>query len=151
LVAVSTRDGVNLTASRLAKERFGVPNLIALGGDPDLAAQMSNQGLRVVQPQLATALALEGALHFPAAFDMLASHTDNVDVREAMLDNPRLNGLPMRRVHLPGDALVIGLRRKGDVLVPHGNTRLQRGDILMLVGHPDALREAKVLLCPPCE
>jgi trk system potassium uptake protein TrkA len=57
----------------------------------------------------------------------------------------------MRRVHLPGDSLVIGLRRKGDVLVPHGDTRLQRGDILMLVGHPDALHEAKALLCPPCE
>jgi Trk K+ transport system NAD-binding subunit len=101
-----------------------------------------------VQPQLAMALALEGALHFPAAFDMLADHTDGVEVREVTLNNPRLDRRPLQRIRLPGDALVLGLRREGEVLVPHGNTTVRQGDVLMLVGHPDELRQAMAWLNP---
>ncbi|UCC87286.1 MAG: cation:proton antiporter [Anaerolineales bacterium] len=150
LVALSTQDETNLAACRLAGETFGIPHRVALIADPALAAQLEEPGTRVVQPQLATALALEGALHFPAAFDMLANHTDGVDVREGVFSNPRLDGLPLQRIQLPGDVLVLGLRRGEDVLVPHGDTVLRQGDILMLVGHPDSLHEAMAWLCPSC-
>jgi Kef-type K+ transport system membrane component KefB len=148
LVAISEQDETNLAACRLACEMFGVPHRVILVSDPTLAAQINGQGTRVVQPQLAMALALEGALHFPAAFDMLANHTDGVEVREVVLNNPRLDRRPLQRIRLPGDALVLGLRREGEVLVPHGNTPLRRGDVLMLVGHPDELRQAMAWLNP---
>jgi CPA2 family monovalent cation:H+ antiporter-2 len=150
LVALGARDETNLAACRLAVETFGIPHRVALIADPTLAAQLEEPGTRVVQPQLATALALEGALHFPAAFDMLANHTDGVDVREGVFSNPRLDGLPLQRIQLPGDVLVLGLRRGEDVLVPHGDTVLRQGDVLMLVGHPDGLHEAMAWLCPSC-
>jgi Kef-type K+ transport system membrane component KefB/Trk K+ transport system NAD-binding subunit len=151
LVAASALDEMNLAACRLAGEKYGVPNRIARVSDPAIAAQMSDQNIRVVQPQLATALALEGALHFPAAFDMLTDHTDGVEVREGVFNNPRLDGLPLRRIQLPGEALVLGLRRHGDLLVPDGHTVLRQGDVLMLVGHPDALHQAMAWLCPTCD
>ena len=56
-----------------AQERFNIPNIIALTSDPSLAWEMRTQGVRVVQPQLATVLAMEGAVNFPATFDMLAN------------------------------------------------------------------------------
>jgi CPA2 family monovalent cation:H+ antiporter-2 len=148
LVAISEQDETNLAACRLACEVFDVPHRVILVSDPTVAAQINGQGTRVVQPQLAMALALEGALHFPAAFDMLADHTDGVEVREVALNNPRLDRRPLQRIRLPGDALVLGLRREGEVLVPHGNTTLRRGDVLMLVGHPDELRQAMAWLNP---
>ena len=42
----------------------------------------------------------------------------------------------------PGDALVMGLRRRGEVLVPRGDTKLRQGDLLMLVGRTEALGRA---------
>jgi Kef-type K+ transport system membrane component KefB len=148
LVAISEQDETNLAACRLACEVFDVPHRVILVSDPTIAAQINGQGTRVVQPQLALALALEGALHFPAAFDMLADHTDGVEVREVALNNPRLDRRPLQRIRLPGHALVLGLRREGEVLVPHGNTTLRQGDVLMLVGHPDELRQAMAWLNP---
>jgi Trk K+ transport system NAD-binding subunit len=68
-----------------------------------------------------------------------------------VFNNPRLDGLPLQRIQLPGDVLVLGLRRGDDVLVPHGDTVLRKDDVLMLVGHPDGLREALARLCPPCD
>lgn len=142
LVAASTDDEINLQACQLAVQKFNIPHLVACATNPDIADQMLKLGVRVIRPQLATLLALEGALQFPAAFDMLADHTDGVDVREVELNNPRYNDQLLRRIRLPGDALVLGLRRNGEVLVPHGNTRLRQGDLLMLVGHHDALIES---------
>lgn len=142
LVALAGHDAINLATCNLARQEFGVPNLIAQASNPELGSQLASQGVRVVQPQLATVLVLEGALHFPAAFDMLTNHDDGVEVREVELNNPRLNGRPLRLVRLPGDALVLGLRRDGEVLVPHGNTKLRQGDLLMLVGHWDSLEQA---------
>ncbi len=151
LVSLTARDDLDAAACRLASERFGIPNRVAMVSDQDIAAQMNDQGVRVVQPQLATALALEGALHFPSAFDMLADHTDGVEIREGVLNNPPLDGRSLRGIELPGDVLILGMRRGDDILVPHGNTVLRQGDVLTLVGHPDELREALAWLCPPCQ
>jgi Trk K+ transport system NAD-binding subunit len=113
-----------------------------------VAERMNELGVRVVQPQLATALAIEGALHFPATFDMLVNQTDNVTVREAVLSNRQLNAWPLRRLRLPGGALVLGLRRDGEVLVPRGDTVVYLGDVLMLVGEPEGLHRAMLWLSP---
>jgi Trk K+ transport system NAD-binding subunit len=98
---------------------------------------------------MATALALEGALYFPAVFDILANPTDGIDVREVRLGNPQLYGELLRNVRLPGNALVMGLRRGGEVLVPRGDTKIRKDDLLMLVGHIDSLNKAIARLGNP--
>jgi Kef-type K+ transport system membrane component KefB/Trk K+ transport system NAD-binding subunit len=148
LIAAGSVDDVNLAACWLAREMFGVSHLVSLASDPAVAAQMSEYDIRVVQPQLATILALEGALHFPATFDMLSDPDDGVMVRETRLTNRMLVGRPLRRIRLPGSALVLGLRRDGEVLVPHGDTVLRQNDILMLVSSPEGLEEAMAWINP---
>ena len=142
LIAVTARDDVNLEVCRIAQQQFHIPHRVALVREPGTRDVLVADGTRVVQPQTATALALEGALHFPAAFDMLSNPADGVDVREAALRNPRMRGQQLRRIKLPGNVLLLGLRRGEDVLVPHGDTVLRAGDILMLLGHPVELQEA---------
>jgi Trk K+ transport system NAD-binding subunit len=148
LIAVSTYDDVNLGACRLAAEQFEIPLIIAQTSDSAVAAELGKLGVRVVHPQLATVHSLEGALHFPAAFDMLTNHADGVEVREVQLRTAHIIGKRLRDIRLPGDALVLGLRRNGEVLVPHGNTELLYGDLLMLVGHQKTLHEAVLHLNP---
>ncbi len=142
VLAVSSYDDVNVRVAKMAKQDFAVPAVIALVRDAEIANRLEVFDVQVIRPQLATVLALEGALHFPAAFKMLTDPSDGVEVREISLENNRFIGKPLREVQLAGDALLLGLRRGEEVLVPHGNTRLQRGDLLMLVGHEAALQEA---------
>ncbi|GAB4429779.1 MAG: monovalent cation:proton antiporter family protein [Anaerolineae bacterium] len=148
LIAASTYDDINLAACRLAVEQFEIPLVIAQTSDSGVAGELAKLGVRVVQPQLATVHSLEGALHFPAAFDMLTNHADGVEVREVELRTEQIVGKRLRDIRLPGDALVLGMRRNGEVLVPHGNTELLRGDLLMLVGHVDTLQDAVSHLNP---
>ncbi|MFQ5700505.1 MAG: TrkA C-terminal domain-containing protein [Acidobacteriota bacterium] len=102
--------------------------------------------VRVVQPAMAVALALEGALHFPTAFGMLLDQRDDVDLLDIPLGNPEFVGRPLRSVRFAGNALVVGFPGQGVGVVPHGDTVLRRGDILVLVGSPDSLRQARAQL-----
>jgi Trk K+ transport system NAD-binding subunit len=64
------------------------------------------------------------------------------------LRNQEFAGRALRRIKIAGRALVVGVHRNGEVLVPHGETVLQRGDVLVVVGNPEALREARRQLDP---
>ncbi|TFH36456.1 MAG: TrkA family potassium uptake protein, partial [Anaerolineales bacterium] len=109
--------------------------------------RLQSLGIKVVQPVLATAMALEGALRYPTFFDLLVNHDqDNIDVSEVTLSNTRLAGTPLRQLRLPGDVLIISLQRDESVIVPHGDTVLKSGDCIGLIGSPLALAQATTLL-----
>jgi Trk K+ transport system NAD-binding subunit len=79
---------------------------------------------------------------------MLMDQEDDVEIADVPLRISELDGRTLRRVRLPGDALVLGIQRNGEFLVPHGDTVLQSGDTLVLVGRPQALHEARGWLDP---
>ncbi len=143
-IAVSSDPAVVLRAAELAKVRFGIPSLIARAEEPEQVSRLQALDVRVVQSSLAMALSLEGALLFPEALSMLLDKSDEFELCDVPLENAKLVDRPLRAIHLPPRALVLGIRRRGEreVLVPHGDTVLRAGDILMLSGQPGALAEA---------
>jgi Kef-type K+ transport system membrane component KefB len=145
LLAVDTDEEVNVHVARLARETFGIPNVIAIASSLKHYRTLRALGARWVQPSMALLLSLEGALEFPAAFDLL-TRMRGVRVREAELRNPALAGQTLQELHLPGGALVMGVRRAGEVLVPKGDTRLQMGDVLMLVASDEEFDKVHVWL-----
>ncbi|HEX4667549.1 MAG TPA: monovalent cation:proton antiporter family protein [Chthoniobacterales bacterium] len=143
LIAVTGSPELNLAVCRLAREEFNVPVIIARAEDPATIAALTRLEVKVVQPAMAVALALEGALHFPSAFGMMMKREDNVTMVDIPLRNEELAGRPLRRIKLARNALVVGVHRDGEVLVPRGETVLELRDILVVVGNPEALRETR--------
>jgi CPA2 family monovalent cation:H+ antiporter-2 len=146
LVVVLDDAEANIKVCQMAAQRFGIPVVVSRADDHTVLKRMMTLGVRAVQPALATAMALEGALRFPTAFDILAEHGQDVEIGEARVRNIRVAGRPLRRIRLPGNALVMGIRRKGEVIVPHGDTIFRLGDVVMLIGSPSDIREARALL-----
>ena len=142
LVILSNSHAVILEAVSIAKE-METPSIIARSDDPKLALDLTDQGVRVVQPSMAVALALEGALHFPIAFDVLMDKGDNVEIRDVPLTKSSLFGKPLRQIQFPGNALIIGIRRASEIIVPDNDTVTSVGDILLLIGSVDSLEEAE--------
>ncbi|MBW2731267.1 MAG: cation:proton antiporter [Deltaproteobacteria bacterium] len=126
----------------LARQTFDIPLVVAMAHTMDDAQRLQELGVRVIQPFIATAVAIEGALRFPTAFDVLVDQDDDVEIGEAVLRNRDLVGLPLRRLELPGNALVLSLQRDGATMVPHGNSVVERGDHLALIGDPQSVQAA---------
>jgi Trk K+ transport system NAD-binding subunit len=146
LIAITNASQAVVRVCCLAQERYGVPVVIARAEEPALVQELKSSGVRVVQPTMATALALEGALHFPTAFSMLAEQSDDVEFLDVPLRNHTLAGRPLRQVRLPGNALVMGIQRQGEIVIPHGDSVLLLEDVLLLVGSPNALADSMNLL-----
>ena len=74
-------------------------------------------------------------------------NTGTVDAasREFLVDE-RANKQTLAQLGLPKGALVMLIRRDGKFLIPQGNTPLQRGDCLMIMGSDKALEQTALLL-----
>lgn len=146
IIVVSQDRDTLLETCRLAKEVFGIPIIVADVGDIDLLPRLTAMGVRAVQPALATAMALEGALRFPSVFDLLGDTEDAYRIEETELHNRDFAGLALRHTRLPGNAVILSIKRDGSVLVPRGDTMLQMGDSVALVGYHDDVKDAIRLL-----
>ncbi len=142
LVALATNPEVRYQVCVQAKKVFSIPIVVARVGSVTLAEHLRALGVRVVQPALATVIALEGALRFPTTFDVLIRDDDEITVGEAVVQNPAYVGMPLRRLRLPGNALILSIRRENVTLVPHGETVLRYGDRVAIIGSPGSVEEA---------
>ena len=67
-------------------------------------------------------------------YALLTRTDDDKEVWEVTVRAAQCIGKPLRDLSLPGDVLAPAMRRNGDYLVPHGDTRLAFGDLLTLIG-----------------
>jgi CPA2 family monovalent cation:H+ antiporter-2 len=103
-------------------------------------------GIKVVQPELATAMALEAAIRYPTAFDVLVHQIEDIEVSEITVTNRRYSGTRLGAIRLPGDTLILSLQRDSTFMIPHGETVLRLHDRLGLIGSPGSVEEATALL-----
>lgn len=131
---------------QLSKEKYGIPSVVSRIADIELIPYLQSIGIRVVQPELATAMALEAAVRYPTAFDVLVHQIEDVEVSEITVTNRQYSGTRLGQIRLPGDTLILSLQRDNTFMIPHGETVLRLHDRLGLIGSPGSVEEAAALL-----
>ncbi len=134
VVAMEESDEDNLRICRMARQVYGVENIVSWVRDPVQNDRFRRLGARVVNPAYSTVLIMEGMVLSPAAFSMTSDVDEVREVREIKLQNPDLIGRRLNEVTLPGGAIVLMIERRGDVLVPDRQTKLRANDTITLVG-----------------
>ena len=66
-----------------------------------------------------------------------------------VVTNPHDIDKPLRQLDLPAGLLAVAIRRDGELLVPHGNTKLCSNDRLTLVGSIEDIEIAKQRFSEP--
>ncbi len=146
LVDLTSSPHETLSVCTLARERFNIPLIVSRINDVELIPRLQALNVKIVQPAMATAMALEGAIRYPSAFDVLIHQAEDVEVYEATLTNQQLDGVPLRRLYLPGNALILSLHRGETITVPHGDFVIRLGDRLGIIGSPDSIERASAIL-----
>ena len=142
LLDLTADSNETLQVCRLAKQKYEIPLVISRIADVELIPDLQQAGIKVVQPELATAMALEGAIRYPTAFDVLLHQTENIEVAEVKVKNQKYTDVRLAEVRLPGDALILSLKRGDTVLIPDGEIKLQINDQLGLIGSPSSITGA---------
>lgn len=143
LVATTDQDNTNLLVCQVAKAKFGFTEekLVARVNNPENLQAFMDLGIRSISPITATALLLDGMVGHPDLFTM-CEVSEEGDIMEVEVSNKRVIGKAIKDIALPGDSLLVMVRRKGKSLIAHGETRLQDGDEVTIIGKTGAVREA---------
>jgi len=142
MVAATGDDEDNLVVSLLAKQEFAVPRVVARVNHPKnhwLFNETWGVDVSVSTPHLLTAL-VEEAVSVGSLVRLLNFEGGEAGLVEVTLaDDSPAAGQPLSTLGMPRDASVVAVVRDGHVVVPRGDTVLQRKD------------EVLVLITPACE
>ncbi len=147
--AVSSGDNSNILAARVARETFGVSNVVARIYDPRRAEIYQRLGIPTVATVRWTSDQMLRRL-LPAGAAPLFRDPSGKVVLAEMPFHADWIGRPVDDVATAGGVRVAYLTRLGEAMVPDAGTLLQDGDLLHVsVAEADLARAEAALDAPP--
>ncbi|GII62652.1 Trk system potassium uptake protein TrkA [Sphaerisporangium krabiense] len=150
-VAVSSGDNSNIISARVARETFGVDNVVARIYDPRRAEVYQRLGIPTVATVRWTADQILRRVLPEGAEPLWRDPTGTVMLAEVAY-HPGWIGTRTSALEEAGGTRVAFLNRMGEALLPKEDTVLQEGDILhVMAAENDMDRINKVLAAAPEE
>jgi trk system potassium uptake protein TrkA len=150
--AVSSGDNSNIVAARVARETFGVENVVARIYDPGRAEVYQRLGIATVATVRWTADQMLRRLRPEGALSEWSDASGAIRMAEVHVDASWV-GLPLTRLEEATGARVAFLTRLGEGTLPTPETVYQEGDLVhVLAERGQLLRVSEVLeQHPPAE
>jgi len=145
LLTLSVHDDRNLMVCNAAV-CAGIDHVVALVNDPARLPEYTSLDVNTFNPALYQASLLATLARSPDILKILTTTSSDQGLSETAITNQDIDGRRVRTLGLPGNLLVLAVTRNGEMIVPHGNTRLKFGDKLTLFGNLQELGEANTLL-----
>ncbi|HZD56358.1 MAG TPA: monovalent cation:proton antiporter family protein [Anaerolineales bacterium] len=128
---------------QIAHSSYGISRLVAQVNEASEIERFRNLGVNTVNPATDRATLLTLLARNPSAYHLLTRVDDDKQVVEVLVGDGQCDGKALYQLKLPGDLLVLALRRNGELLIPHGDTQLNCGDHLTLVGSVESIDTAR--------
>jgi trk system potassium uptake protein len=149
VLALTGDDEDNLVIAQLAKEKYGVPKVIARVNDPRNQAHFDLLGISPTVCATSSIMALvEHEVPEHEIIHLLELRQENLEIVEVQIDRDSPSaGKRVESLELPDGARLISVMRSGRAEIAVGATQLEAGDQVLAIlepGKEDELR--RVLL-----
>jgi len=148
--AVSNGDNSNILAARVARETYGVANVVARIYDPGRAEIYQRLGIPTVATVLWATDQIMRRLVPEGSRSEWRDATGTIELAEVHPHNQWL-GMPITAVESATTARVAFLTRLADGLVPNEHTVLQEGDLLHMIIETSRVSDVEMILANPPE
>lgn len=142
-VVLMLSDEDNLKLAELIYEHIGTKEVVVRLTDRDYFEKFHKLGALIIEPATAIVSLLDHFVRSPNATSLLLGMDEGQDSMDIEIRNEDIHGMRLRDLRLPADVLVLSIKRKGQLLVSHGYTRMRLGDTITLVGAETSLEELK--------
>ncbi len=142
-IVLMLSDEKNYQLAELIYENIGTENVVVRLNKRENFDKFHKLGALIIEPATAMVSLLDHFVRSPNATSLLLGMDKGQDSMDIEIRNEDIHGMRLRDLRLPSDVLVLSVRRKGQLLVSHGYTRLRMGDIMTLVGSEISLEELK--------
>ncbi len=150
VVAVTGDDEDNIIVCQVAKDKYGVPKVIARVNDPRNQQHFDMVGITLTVSATATILALiEHELPQHELVTLIDLRRENLEIVEFAIDDQSpAAGRKVRDLNLPSRSRLISVSREGKAEIAIGETELAPGDLVMAILEPGVEDELKSVLMP---
>jgi len=152
VIAVTEMDEFNIVSCLIAKQ-YGVPKTVARVRNPEYVetTQRSSRfslGIdMIINPERVTAVEIVKLLEVPEAINVEYYADGQVQLLELRLSNEAsVIGKKLNEINLPRHALIVAILRHGSMIIPHGEDRLEPGDIIFIVARTKEMISVECLL-----
>lgn len=139
--AVANGDNTNLISAQVAKKIFRVPKVFARIYDPQRAHIYAALGLDIISGTMLFSAMLRDKI-IESRFSSYLIESKDLGVIEIEVKDS-LAGKTIQDINIPGDFIVVALRRMQGVIIPEPKTVLKDKDILMGVVKVASLKEVR--------
>jgi trk system potassium uptake protein TrkA len=145
VIAVTGDDEDNLIVCQVAREKYGVPKVIARVNDPRNQPHFQMVGIALTVSATRAILALiEHELPAHELVTLLDLRQENLEIVEFSLgEGSPAAGRAVRDLQMPDGSRLISVSRDGRAQIAIGDTVLQPGDLVMAILEPGAEDELK--------
>ncbi|WP_133580303.1 monovalent cation:proton antiporter family protein [Aureibacillus halotolerans] len=143
VVAATGRDDVNMEIAQRALSA-GIDHVVARIEEPAKSDELINQGAKVFSSYFSTKTMLRALIVAPHAASIFT--TTEEGLTEIHLQNEAFNDVELRKFPFFGDTIVVRIFRGEESIVPHGDTKLRRGDRLIVTGSEDSVDDLREVL-----
>lgn len=151
VAAVTGEDEANLVVAGLARSEFGVPRIIGRVNNPRNAWLFTPEmgvDVAVNQADLMAHLIAE-EMSLGDMMTLLKLRKGQFSLVEEKVDPTALAvGKRVHEIQLPEDCQLVALIRKGDLLLPRGDTVLQASDEVLAIVHGSQVVQLAAILGP---
>ena len=154
LVACTGLDEVNMVVCAIAS-RLGTPRTVCFVSREDFtsadsSAEAVRKGFgieRIIWPEAQLADEIERIIGAPGAIDAEVFAEGRIRLLEFRLeqDSP-ITAAPLAGLQVPAGALIVAVKRRDIISIPRGDTRLNAGDKIFVMGTPEGMAEVLPLI-----
>jgi len=142
-IVLMLSDDENYKLAELIYENIGTKDVIVRLNNRKNFEKFHKLGALIIEPTTAMVSLLDHFVRSPNAASLLLGMDEGQDTMDIEIKNKDVHGLRIRELRLPTDIIILSIKRKGQLLMTHGYTRLRLGDEITLVGSPQSLEDTK--------
>ena len=106
--------------------------------------QFHELGALIVEPSTATLSLLDQFVRSPVAASLLLGSEGSQQTMDIEVTDEEMHGLLIRDLRFPSDTIILSVKRKDEIIISHGYTRLRIGDIVSVVGSNESLEQIRL-------
>ena len=143
-IVLMLTDEENLELCNIIYEKVGTKDVIVRLNSRYNLTKFHELGALIVDPSTAIVSLMDHFVRSPQAASLLLGMQADQDSMDIQVLNQDLQGISLRNLRLPSDIIVLSVKRRGNLIISHGYTRLRVGDTLTMVGSKKSLSEVSV-------
>ena len=133
----------NVRICELLRQQFHHDQVIAVAPSQTLEQTYNRIGIETIDLHRTIVTTIENLILRPTTYHTLVETFESFSVEEVVILNEAVDGLQVKDIPLHKDGALMLVKRKDELYVPHSDTHLRLGDLVIALGTETALEQIR--------